>query len=94
MSDQDVNALVTALIEMKAELKELRKEMKEHREETAESRKLTDKKIAELQKDIDFIKNMAARWKGLFVGLLAGGTFIGWTISQIDKIRAFIHGTH
>lgn len=92
ISDEQTAALLSQMIEMRADVKDLRRELDSQREESERRRRATEKTITQLQADVSFIKQQASRWKGLFLGLLGGGTFIGWLLSEIDSIRSFFRG--
>ena len=56
--------------------------------------KLVDLKndVAELQKEISTIYEMANRWKGGFIVVLSLGGFIGWVVSVSGGIRNLFGG--
>lgn len=47
-------------------------------------------RVGQLEKDVKDVRSQANRWKGAFIAILALSSFIGWVISQLDKIKNFL----
>ena len=76
MSDYDTTRLVIGL---QIEIQGLRREIEGHKRE-----------IADLRKDMRDMRDMANRWRGGVAVIIGLGALLGWFLTQMDRIRAWL----
>ena len=68
------------IVGLQLEMRGLRHEVEDHKRE-----------IDELRRDMRDVRDIANRWRGGFAVVVGAGALLGWLLTQVDKIRSWLH---